>query len=86
MKIVWFTLLFRKPSVSSLGVVQTNRTGFNQNGESNLDLQFAMALVGKGEPVTLYQVGDLQEGVFVSAWYYSEAYAYFRPCIRRIIQ
>ncbi len=26
-----------------------------------------MALVGKGEPVTLYQVGDVQEGMYVSA-------------------
>ena len=32
------------------------------NGESDLDLQYAMALVGKSQPVTLYQVGDLVEG------------------------
>ncbi|KAI0093139.1 subtilisin-like protein [Irpex rosettiformis] len=53
-----------RPVLTSIdgGVVQTNRSGFNQNGESNLDLQFSMALVGKGAPVTLYQVGDLQQG------------------------
>ena len=32
------------------------------NGESDLDLQYSMALVGKTQPVTLYQVGDLVEG------------------------
>ncbi|KAI0344783.1 subtilisin-like protein [Trametopsis cervina] len=44
------------------GVVQTTETGFNVNGESNLDLQFSMALVGKSQPVTLYQVGDIPQG------------------------
>ncbi|KAF7792186.1 hypothetical protein EIP86_003218 [Pleurotus ostreatoroseus] len=36
--------------------------GFNDNGESDLDLQYAMSLVGKSQPVTLYQAGDLVEG------------------------
>ncbi|KAH8079080.1 subtilisin-like protein [Cristinia sonorae] len=44
------------------GVVQTTDTGFDFNGESNLDLQFGMSLVGKSQPVTLYQVGDLPQG------------------------
>ncbi|KAI0696743.1 subtilisin-like protein [Cytidiella melzeri] len=44
------------------GVIQTLETGFDVNGESNLDLQYSMTLVGKDVPVTLYQVGDLEEG------------------------
>jgi len=44
------------------GVVQTDNTGFQYNGESNLDLQYGMALVGRQQEVTLYQVGDLFEG------------------------
>ncbi|KAI0329253.1 subtilisin-like protein [Cubamyces sp. BRFM 1775] len=36
--------------------------GIGDNVESNLDLQYAMALVGKKQPVTLYQVGDYIEG------------------------
>ncbi|KAI0093145.1 subtilisin-like protein [Irpex rosettiformis] len=44
------------------GVVQTTELGFGVNGESDLDLQYSMALVGKNQPVTLYQVGDLPQG------------------------
>jgi len=44
------------------GVAQTQNQGFQYNGESDLDLQYAMALVTQGQPVTLYQVGDLVEG------------------------
>lgn len=44
------------------GVLQTIEEDFGLNGESNLDLQYSMALVGKSQPVTLYQVGDLVEG------------------------
>ncbi|KAI0093129.1 subtilisin-like protein [Irpex rosettiformis] len=40
------------------GFLQTNMTGEDYNGESALDLQYAMALVGEGQPVTLYQVDD----------------------------
>ena len=36
--------------------------GFGDNGESDLDLQYSMALVGKTQPVTLYQAGDVVEG------------------------
>ena len=42
--------------------MQTTDTGFDFNGESDLDLQYAMALVGKSQPVNLYQVGDLVMG------------------------
>lgn len=45
-----------------IGVVQTAQTGFNYNGESNLDFQYGMALVTGAQPVTLYQVGDTVEG------------------------
>jgi tripeptidyl-peptidase-1 len=44
------------------GVVQTQNQGFQYNGESNLDLQYGMALVTGAQPVTLYQVGDTVEG------------------------
>lgn len=46
------------------GFIQTNQTGFDYNGESNLDLQYSMALVGLTQPVTLYQAGDDVEGEF----------------------
>jgi tripeptidyl-peptidase I len=42
-----------------LGFIQTNQTGFGFNAESNLDLQYAMALVTAAQAVTLYQVGDI---------------------------
>ena len=45
-----------------IAIVQTEDTGFNFNGESDLDLQYAMALVGKSQPVNLYQVGDVVMG------------------------
>lgn len=43
------------------GVLQTVVESFNYNGESNLDLEYAMALVAP-QKVKLYQVGDLVEG------------------------
>lgn len=42
-------------------VVQTTTQGFAYNGESDLDLEYAMALVNP-QKVTLYQVGDEIEG------------------------
>jgi len=48
-----------------LGVVQTEATGFEYNGESNLDLQYAINLVNLKnykQKVTLYQVGDIPQG------------------------
>ncbi|KAL6301121.1 peptidase S8/S53 domain-containing protein [Sparassis latifolia] len=44
------------------GYIQTEGTGFNYNGESNLDLQYSMALVGPRHTVSLYQAGDDVEG------------------------
>jgi len=43
------------------GVAQTQNQSFNFNGESDLDLEYAMTLVYP-QKVTLYQVGDLEEG------------------------
>lgn len=39
-------------------------TGADYNAESDLDLQYAMSLVGKNQPVTLFQVGDIFEGEY----------------------
>ncbi|KAJ6571973.1 peptidase S8/S53 domain-containing protein [Mycena capillaripes] len=44
------------------GVVQDIAVDFEFNGESNLDLEYAMNLVTHKQNVTLYQVGDLQMG------------------------
>ncbi|KZT01332.1 subtilisin-like protein [Laetiporus sulphureus 93-53] len=44
------------------GFVQSNQTGFGYNGESNLDLEYSMSLVGPTQPVQLYQTGDDVEG------------------------
>ena len=44
------------------GYAQTQHQGFEYNGESNLDLQYGMGLVGPSQTVTLYQVGDTVEG------------------------
>jgi len=43
------------------GVAQTINQSFDLNGESALDLEYAMALAFPQE-VNLYQVGDLVEG------------------------
>ncbi|KAF7291889.1 Subtilisin-like protein [Mycena indigotica] len=58
------SLVGSRPSLSSIagGVVQTASRSFDFNGESNLDLEYAMNLVSANQPVTLYQVGDLQMG------------------------
>ena len=42
-------------------IVQTTNQGFGYNGESDLDLEYAMALINP-QKVTLYQVGDTVEG------------------------
>ncbi|KAJ7138463.1 subtilisin-like protein [Mycena crocata] len=44
------------------GVVQDFAVNFGLNGESNLDLEYAMNLVTAYQKVTLYQVGDLEMG------------------------
>jgi hypothetical protein len=48
---------------SKKGVVQTIQEEFDYNGESNLDLQYAMNLVGSKQDVILYQVGDIPQGL-----------------------
>ncbi|KAF9037415.1 subtilisin-like protein [Hymenopellis radicata] len=48
------------------GFVQTDSRSFDYNGESNLDLQYGMEMVSSKQPVTLYQVGDIQIGEDVS--------------------
>lgn len=60
--------LFNVSSVELVitGFVQTNQTGFDYNGESNLDLQYAMTLVGRTQSVQLYQAGDDVEGTHMS--------------------
>ncbi|MCJ1312860.1 hypothetical protein MMC25_006536 [Agyrium rufum] len=53
----------RTPIFDSIdgGVDQTTNQSFNFNGESDLDLEYAMTLVNPIK-VTLYQVGDIPEG------------------------
>lgn len=47
---------------TSPGELSPNKT-FTNNGESDLDLQYGMNLVTSRQKVTLYQVGDLEEGL-----------------------
>ncbi|KAL0946313.1 hypothetical protein HGRIS_012554 [Hohenbuehelia grisea] len=58
------SLVGKSPKLVAIdgAVVQTNQTGFDFNGESNLDLQYGMNLVTSKQEVTLYQVGDLPQG------------------------
>ncbi|KAG0702859.1 Pro-kumamolisin, activation domain-containing protein [Suillus ampliporus] len=44
------------------GYAQTEYTGFDYNGESDLDLEYGMNLVTAKQQVTLYQAGDMVEG------------------------
>lgn len=55
-------LVGKAPTFISIdgGVDQTTDQSFNYNGESDLDLEYAMALVYP-QQVTLYQVGDTVE-------------------------
>ncbi|KAJ2986807.1 hypothetical protein NUW54_g9621 [Trametes sanguinea] len=54
----------QRPNLISIdgGTIDVGYFGFDVNGESDLDLQYAMTLVGKSQPVTLYQTGDDVEG------------------------
>ncbi|KAH9933251.1 subtilisin-like protein [Epithele typhae] len=54
----------QRPVMDSIdgGTIDVGGSGFGYNGESNLDLQYAMSLVGKSQKVTLYQVGDEVQG------------------------
>jgi tripeptidyl-peptidase-1 len=56
-------LVGKSPTLESIdgGVVQTQQQSFGYNGESDLDLEYAMTLVYP-QQVTLYQVGDTVEG------------------------
>lgn len=56
-------LVGERPIFASIagGVLQTIAESFQFNGESDLDLEYAMALAAP-QPVTLYQVGDLVQG------------------------
>ena len=53
----------RKPKKELIdgAVIQTTNKSFDFNGESDLDLEYAMTLVNP-QKVTLYQVGDLIAG------------------------
>ncbi|KAL8737578.1 MAG: hypothetical protein Q9181_001556 [Wetmoreana brouardii] len=53
----------RTPILNSIdgGIPQTTNQGFAYNGESDLDLEYAMALINP-QKTTLYQVGDQVEG------------------------
>lgn len=56
-------LVGRPPEVHLVadGVVQTEKQSYFYNGESSLDLEYAMSLVYP-QKVTLYQVGDMVQG------------------------
>lgn len=58
----------QRPALVSIdgGYEQTLFGGFSINGEADLDLQYAMALVGPSQNVTLYQAGDLDEGEWLT--------------------
>jgi tripeptidyl-peptidase-1 len=71
-------LFFRNFSPSQVGVrpipilidgavVQTTNQSFDFNGESDLDLEYAMALTDP-QPITLLQTGDLVEGAGFDNW------------------
>ncbi|KII91002.1 hypothetical protein PLICRDRAFT_684337 [Plicaturopsis crispa FD-325 SS-3] len=48
-------------------VVQTTDQSFDFNGESDLDLEYAMSLTNP-QPITLLQTGDLTEGASFNNW------------------
>ncbi|KAF4603036.1 hypothetical protein EYR38_003441 [Pleurotus pulmonarius] len=52
----------RELMLELLGVLQKQVQNFAYNGESDLDLEYAMNLVGVEQNITLYQVGDLVQG------------------------
>ena len=49
-----------------LGYLQTTNRSFDNNGESDLDLQYGMSLVTGEQTVTLYQTGDMVVGRLVA--------------------
>lgn len=62
---VRFTWLYaitsRHTNITLAGVDQTTSQSFDDNGESDLDLEYAFALTNP-QPITLIQTGDLVEG------------------------
>ncbi|KAG5347999.1 hypothetical protein C0989_011261 [Termitomyces sp. Mn162] len=48
-----------------IAIVQTFNQSFNFNGESDLDLEYAMGLTNP-QPITLLQTGDIVEGTALS--------------------
>ncbi|KAH7925917.1 hypothetical protein BV22DRAFT_1010230 [Leucogyrophana mollusca] len=54
----------KPPKVVSIlgGVVQTVNQSFGYNAESDLDIQYASAILTAKQNVTVYQVGDLAQG------------------------
>ncbi|KAJ7657918.1 peptidase S8/S53 domain-containing protein [Mycena polygramma] len=63
------SLVGSRPELISIdgGVVQTEVMVPAVNLESNFDLSYAMTLVGPGQPVRLYQVGDLALSINATA-------------------
>ena len=51
----------RQPNKDLTAVVQTTSQSFDFNGESDLDLEYAMGLTAP-QTITLLQTGDLVEG------------------------
>jgi len=51
----------------SIGVVQTTSQSFDDNGESDLDLEYGMALTNP-QPIQLLQAGDTVEGASFNNW------------------
>lgn len=62
-------LVGSRPKLESIdgGMLQFNMTGFDYNGESNLDLEYAMGLVNP-QKVTLLQTGDEIVGASFNTW------------------
>ena len=50
-----------QPYKNLTAIIQTTNQSFNFNGESDLDLEYAMALTAPQE-ITLLQTGDIVEG------------------------
>ncbi|CAA7266125.1 unnamed protein product [Cyclocybe aegerita] len=68
---MFFSLVGVRPETvlidGAVAVVQDTERGFDFNGESDLDLQYAMGLVNP-QPVTLLQTGELSQGAGFDNW------------------
>lgn len=59
---IFKTIVFANPGlIYDLAIVQTTNQSFDFNGESDLDLEYAMGLTNP-QPITLLQTGDIVEG------------------------